>query len=139
MALTVGSIVFTTFIKATTITPMIRQMRIDKPTDIDRVSYIESKILFLMGVIARIEKIGKKGYFHPDQHARLEERYREAITQANTEFGAYRMAHPDRADDALSRVVSLYALHSERATLLELFSHGEIDEILFRYQLEKIE
>ena len=38
----------------------------------------------------------------------------------------------------LLRVISLFALQRERTFLIDLFSHGEIDEILLRYQLEKI-
>lgn len=139
LALTVWSIVFTTFIKATTITPMIRHMQIDRLSDIDRVSYIESKIFFLLWVIARIEKIANKWYFPWTQKQQLENRYIESIAQANQELEKYQDQYPENADDVFNRVVSLYALHSERVTLLELFSHGEIDEILFRYQLEKIE
>lgn len=139
LAITVGSILFTTFIKATTITPMIRKMKIDHPSEIDELSYIESKILFLLWVVARIRKIGEKGYFHPTQRQELENRYKKAIYEANKELERYIHDHPKNADDLLERVVSLYALHSERAMLIELFSHSEIDEVLFRYQLEKIE
>ena len=69
----------------------------------------------------------------------MENRYKKAIYEANKELEKYIHDHPKNADDLLERVVSLYALHSERAMLVELFSHSEIDEVLFRYQLEKIE
>lgn len=57
LALTVGSIVFTTFIKATSIIPLIKKLHIDKLSLIDSITYIESKILFLLGIVDRIELI----------------------------------------------------------------------------------
>jgi NhaP-type Na+/H+ or K+/H+ antiporter len=57
LALTVGSIMFTTFIKATSIIPLIKRLHIDKLSLIDSITYIESKILFLLGIVERIELI----------------------------------------------------------------------------------
>lgn len=138
LALTVGSIMFTTFIKATTIIPLIKKLHIDKLSLIDSITFIESKILFLLGIVDRIELIWKKWYFHPDQKENLEIHYKKAIIHANEEIERIKWKQKN-IDDIMHRVVSLYALHIERASLIELFSHGELNEELLRYQLEKIE
>ena len=138
LALTVGSIIFTTFIKATTIVPLIKELHIDQLTEEDRLTFIESKLLFLLGVKKRIEHLGGKWYFHIDQQNKLVNHYKDAVDDVSREFEKILTKSENSSKENLLRVISLFALQRERTFLIDLFSHGEIDEILLRYQLEKI-
>lgn len=60
MVITIGSIMFTLFIKATTISAFMRHMKIDKLHDIEEFEYEEGKILMNLKVLEKLTSIEKK-------------------------------------------------------------------------------
>lgn len=79
MAVTVACIVFTTFIKATTIAPMMKRFAITNLHDIERVEMFEGKILMLLKVLTKIDTIFQKGYISDRQRSLMTEKYQTQL------------------------------------------------------------
>lgn len=79
LALTVGCIIFTTFIKATTIIPLMKYFKIDKLHEIEEVEFIEGRMYVLIEVLAKIERLASKEYITKEEHDILTKQYREEM------------------------------------------------------------
>lgn len=67
LAITVGCIIFTTFIKATTITGVIKKLKIANLSPIEDVDFNQGEILFLTKTLHRIEDICTRGFLTTKQ------------------------------------------------------------------------
>ena len=139
LALTVGCIIFTTFVKATTIPSLMKKLGITELSSTERVDLIESKILVLMRILSRIEKASSHGFIRPDIESKLVEPFKQELISAENTLKEMHLRDRGTLESILHRVLTLHALEIERNALFELFSHTEIDERLFRMMLSKIE
>ena len=60
LALTVGCIIFTTFVKATMIPYFLQKFKITAPTSIDTIDYAQGRVLFLLKIIAQIKDTAER-------------------------------------------------------------------------------
>lgn len=110
LALTVGCIVFTTFIKATTIIPLMRYFKIDKLHEIEEVEFIEGRMCMLIEVLSKIERLTTKEYITEEEHNLLMREYREEMRKTKELLDTLIRDKKDRLPDLIRRVVTLHAL-----------------------------
>lgn len=79
LALTVGCIVFTTFIKATTIIPLMKHFHIDKLHEIEEVEHVEGKMIMLLEVLAKIGSLKERGFIMDEEYTLLYEKYTQEL------------------------------------------------------------
>jgi monovalent cation:H+ antiporter, CPA1 family len=133
LALTVGCIFATLFIKATTIQAFMRMLNLDKPTDIEKVEAIEARALIHHEVKNSIKLYQERGYINAVIAAELyikhEARYKEATAELST---------PNT--QALSlRVLRMYAIGIEKKYLKELYHHNEVNESVYKRLTGKLQ
>lgn len=133
LALTVGCIFATLFIKATTIQTFMRRLKLDALTDIEIVEGDEARALIHHEVQERIRRYEERGYIDASvanalcaDHAA---RYERAVTS--------------RAQDDVSglamRVLRMYAIGIEKRHLKELYQHNEVSEAVFKRLFGKLQ
>jgi len=86
LALTVGCIVFTTFIKATTIIPLMKHFNIDKLHEIEEVEHVEGRMIMLLEVLAKIGSLKERGFIIEEEHALLLKKYTKELTSVRDEL-----------------------------------------------------
>ena len=140
LALTVGCIFATLFVKATTIQTFMRRLKLDALTDIEKVEAEEARALIHHEVQERIRRYEERGYIDAAV----------ANTLCADHESRYAKACADRAIEDTTglalRVLRMYAIGIEKRHLKELYQHSEVSESVFKrltgklqLQLESIE
>jgi CPA1 family monovalent cation:H+ antiporter len=127
LALTVGCIVATLFIKAPTIQFLMRRLKLDTLTEIEEVEALEARALIHHEVTGRIKRYAERGYIDSTVA-------NELLSQHETAFKE--ICQSLRGDDTkqlAERVLRMFAIGIERRHLKELYHHNEVDEAVFRH------
>ncbi len=143
LALTVGCIGATLFIKATTIKPFIRHFKLDALTKLEEVEYKEARALIHDEVSKRVNAFKDRQYIDEETAKRLLTDHEAALTRACEQINTL----SDDSQEQLSlRTLRVFAIGIEKRELKVLYRHNEINEIVFRrisgklqLQLEAIE
>lgn len=143
LALTVGCIFATLFIKATTIQSFMRRLKLDELTDIEKIERVEANALIHHEVTKRLAYYEDRGYISKSVAERLLAEQAREFSEACESVSAF----AQKAKDNLSaRVLRMYAIGIEKKYLKELYTYGEVNERVFRringkltLQLESIE
>lgn len=143
LALTVGCIFATLFIKATTIQSFMRRLKLDELTDIEKIERVEANALIHHEVTKRLTYYENRGYISKDVAERLVAEQAIEFDRACSSVSAF----AEQAKDNLSaRVLRMYAIGIEKKYLKELYAYNEINERVYRringkltLQLESIE
>lgn len=140
LAITVGCIFATLFIKATTIQNVMRRLKLDTLTDIEQIEAHEARALIHHEVQDRIERYEQRGYIETDLAQELYTYHQKRFEEA--------CAHLELPDikDLSHRILRMYAIGIEKRHLKELYHHHEVTESVFKrltgklqLQLEAIE
>lgn len=133
LAITVGCIAATLFVKATTIQNIMRHLKLDELTDIEKVEASEARALIHHEVQARIKKYEERGYINPEVAARLyklhEREYQDACKD---------LEKGDVKSLAL-RVLRMYAIGIEKMHLKQLYHYNEVNERVFKRLTGKLQ
>lgn len=140
LALTVGCIVATLFIKAPSIQYLMRRLKLDTLTDIEQVEALEARALIHHDVTDRIKRYAERGYIDSTVADEL-------LTEHEAAFRAVCASLKHETSTGLpERVLRMFAIGIERRHLKDLYHHNEVDEAVFRHlggklqlQLEAIE
>lgn len=143
LALTVGCIFFTIFVKATTIQALMGALRLNHMTNEERVAYQEACALTHREVAERLHKFHERGYITHTTYTKLladhEDEYRKACA-------AIKELATDPQSDYSSQVLRIYAIGIEVAALKDLYQYGEVSEATYKrisgkltVQLDEIE
>lgn len=143
LALTVGCIFATLFIKATTIQAFMRKLKLDELTDIEKVERVEASALIHHEVAERLKLYEKRGYISTEVAEKLLIEQKKAFNDACESVSKF----ADQTKDNLAaRVLRMYAIGIEKKHLNELYIYNEVNERVFRringkltLQLEAIE
>ena len=143
LALTVGCIATTLFVKATTIKRMISYFKIDSLTAIEEIEYQEARALMHHKVTNQLTKYLERGYIDADIADNLLREHDEAFKHASSKVAEL---SEECRDDLAFRVLRIFAIGIEKRHLNALYHHNEITESVFRrisgklqLQLEAIE
>lgn len=133
LAMTVGCIFATLFIKATTIQSFMRRLKLDAPTDIEKVEAQEARALIHHEVQERIKMYEERGYINSEVAKSLGSNH-----QARYEEACAELATPNTQALAL-RVLRMYAIGIEKKHLKELYHHNEVSEAVYRRLTGKLQ
>ncbi|MBI5890255.1 MAG: sodium:proton antiporter [Nitrosomonadales bacterium] len=135
LALTIGCIYFTLFIKATTINGAIRRFRINELQGLEPMEYREGKLYIHAQTLLRLAALHDQPQVDRGALAALQEKYGDLYLQAYRE-----LASGTRDFAAMfARVLRIHAIGIEKRTLKELFALGELSETGYRRVLGKFE
>lgn len=138
LALTVGCIIFTTFVKATTIPMMLRKLQITAPSGIEKLDFSQGRILFLVKLLTKIDSTAARGYIDEVQKAKISEKYQKELDLAHKEFFA-KIKDPKELENILERMLATHAIEIEKSILQDIFNHHEIPEWILRRMMTKLE
>jgi monovalent cation:H+ antiporter, CPA1 family len=135
LALTIGCIYFTLFIKATTMNAVMRRFHIGELRGLERMEYLEGKVYVYARTLLRLPALREQTHVDRNTfqalHDRYERRYREAFDEfAQTVQGS---------GATFARVLRVHAIGIEKRALKELFDGGELSEAGYRKVLGKLE
>lgn len=142
LALTVGCIFATLFIKATTIQSFMKRMKLDELTDVEKVERVEASALIHHEVARRIQQYAQRGYISSQIAQKLQDNHTQLFNDAaeQTTFDT------ETKRDLSLRVLRMYAIGIEKKHLKELYHYNEVNERVYRkingkltLQLEAIE
>ncbi len=135
LALTVGCIFTTLFIKAPTIGPLMKRLRADKLTDLETLEYEEARALIHGQVLLKLAYLRDKKYIEDTTYESLHRVHENAFKEACARCAA--LTEGPRAPLA-ERVVRLYAIGVEKQHSRDLFLHGEITESVMKHVSSKL-
>jgi CPA1 family monovalent cation:H+ antiporter len=140
LSLTVGCIFATLFVKATTIQTLMKKLKLDELTDIEKVEALEARALIHHEVREKISHYKERGYLEASIANELYKTHEAKYIQA------YKSLESDDTKALSLRVLRMFAIGIETKHLKELYHHNEVTEPVFRrltgkfqLQLEAIE
>jgi CPA1 family monovalent cation:H+ antiporter len=139
LILTIGSIMFTLFIKAPTISVLMKYLKVDKLHQLEEFEYVEGKILSNLKVLEKLNTSYKKAYLTKIEYEDLADKYSVKLKEAVDSMQGILSDKDQNVDDLIRRAISLHALGIEKQYLKELLFYNELDEKNFKYILRKIE
>lgn len=128
LALTVGCIFATLFIKATTINYFIKKLGLDALTSLEKLEYAQARALIHRTVLARLDSFHTKGYIDSKTYTALTKTHK-------SDFDKYcaDCSNTDKKDHAvMDRTLRLHAIGIERKYLKDLFAYDEITEPVYK-------
>ncbi len=134
IGLTIACIYFTLFIKATTIGPFMRFLKLTDLTPLEKIEREESKLLIYSHVIKRLGDFRERRYVDAETYENIKKRYEGKYENAETEWRTIsRSSH-----DLFSRVLYVHAVGVQKHFLKTLFTYREINETVFKKILEEL-
>ncbi len=133
LALTVGCIAATLFIKATTIQKFMKMLKLDEFTDIEKVEAQEAQALIHHVAQDRIKTYEERGYIDPIISAKLYKQHQNDFKAACKELTA------DNVKQLARRVLRIYAIGIEKMHLKQLYHYHEVNERVFRKLTGKLQ
>lgn len=139
IVITIGSIMFTLFIKATTIWYMMRKFGATKLHELEQFEQQESKILSLLKMLSKLDSLYQKNYLTISEVNNLKTKYETRLKQATDSLKKLiKDLWNENGKALIQRALSLHALWIEKQYLKDLFAYNEIWEKNFKYILNKI-
>ncbi len=139
LALTIGCIFATLFIKATTIQSLMRKLGLSELTDIEQLELEESRTLVHERVLEKLDTLCSRGHVSVEVMSRLSREHHERMDRS-TEACCERLAGDTSGRAAIGeRVLRMYAIGLERDMLRRIYVHGEVNERVYRKALTKLE
>jgi CPA1 family monovalent cation:H+ antiporter len=135
MALTIGCIYFTLFIKATTMSNFLKRFRVTDMQALERMEYQEGKVYLYARSLLRLLDLEEKPYVDRSALDAMRVKYAELYRQAYTDFA--REAHDSSV--LFERVLRIHAIGIEKHCLSELFANGVLSESAYRRALGKLD
>lgn len=143
LALTIGCIAATLFVKATTIKMFIKKFKLDALTEVEEIEYQEAQALIHHHVTRRLKKYQDRGYINQHVASTLLDEHTAAFAKACQEVA--HLSTTNREDLAF-RVLRMFAIGVEKRHLKNLYHHNEVTEPVYRnianklqHQLEEID
>ena len=124
VGLTITCMYFTLFIKATTIGPLIRKLKIDALTPLEHAEQSEVSTLLYAKVLLEIERFHKKHYITDEMHDTLKEKYALLFREAST--ASINLGGVSEA------LLHLYATGHEKHSLRTLHEYEEVSEVVHK-------
>ncbi len=135
MAITIGCVYFTLFVKATTIGKMIHSFKLDALSSIENAEYRQSRAYAFSHALGKLDGFFEKGYLRDTVHETLKKKYFSDLNKECKECGTALLDDPM----AFERAIRLYAIGTEGYVLKLLFMYREIPDKVFRLLQLKLE
>ncbi|MDD3646216.1 MAG: cation:proton antiporter [Candidatus Gracilibacteria bacterium] len=138
LVITIGSIMFTLLIKATTISWVMKKMGVSKLSPLEEFEYDEGKILTNLKILEKLNKLYQRTYLTEGEYLELKNKYEEKLQNAVKSLKTLLQNEGQNSQDLIKRAISLHALGVEKQYLKDLFGYNEITEHNFKFILHKI-
>ncbi len=138
IVITIWSIMFTLFIKATTISLFMKKMKLDKLHEVEEFEYEEGKILMNLKVLEKLTSIEEKWYINKWEHHELRLKYESILQESIWNIKELFENDNTKAVAIIKKAITLHALWIEKQYLKDLFHYHEVDEYNFKIILWKI-
>ncbi len=136
MALTIGCIYATLFIKGTTIAGLMKKLKVDALTDIEKETREESLFLIHQSAILKLEEMRENDFIDESLYKTLGEQHEQAFKKAVTAKTTLE-EHPGH--ELITRqILEIQAIATEKQYLKTLFTYGEITEPVYKKILNKL-
>lgn len=135
MALTIGCVYFTLFVKATTIGKMIHLFGLDALSSVENAEYRQSRAYAFSHALGKLDGFFEKGYLRDTVHETLKKKYLSGLNKECRECDTVFLDDPM----AFERAIRLYAIGTEEYVLKLLFMYREIPDRVFRLLESKLE
>ncbi len=143
LALIIGCILATLFIKAVTIGPMMRKFKVTDPTPVQRAHYIDLASYYLHTERVRFEEQNARGFIDTTYYESLKAKVEDMLQKIKKEQGVLVEKY---GAIIFEQSLNLAAIDIEEKYLKELYSNEEVCEKVYRrikgkltVQREKIE
>ncbi len=143
LALTIGCILTTLFIKALTIGYLIRRLGINQVSPLDEARRLDLGVYYLMTESDRIWQQKERGFIRKDQHRKLAKQLNNKLESINSARAKLIETH---GISIFEQSLRLIAIDIEERYLKDLYTNDEISESVYRQikgklnlQREKIE
>lgn len=143
LALTIGCILATLFIKAPTIGPLIRRYKLSEPRAIDRAHEVDLGIYYLLTEQSRFASQKTRGFVRDSEYKLLKEQLANRELEADARRLALKQEHGIKL---FEQSLHLTAIDIEEHYLQDLYVNEEVSERVYRaikgklsLQREKIE
>jgi len=129
LILTVGCIFATLFLKAPTIGPIIRRLKIDNLSTVEEVASQEARAIIHGTTILKIQAFAEKKYIPKDIATKLVEEHKQLFKKALAQCCD---STDPKSQELAERVLRLYLIGLEKEVLKELAVFNEITERIFK-------
>lgn len=129
LALTIGCILATLFIKAPLMKPLIKRYRINEPEPLEQAHEIDLGLYYLMTERSRLVMHKLKGFVTADDFDRLKRQVKHRIRKLEDERAALIERHGRKLFD---QSLHLAMIHVEVTTLRRLYVNNEVSERTYR-------
>lgn len=143
LALTIGCVLATLFIKAPLIKPIMAKLGLDKPEPLEEAQQADLGIYYLLTERERFRAHKTKGFVNDAAYRELKKLLDQKIIAARAQRDTLTHQYHEKL---FEQSLHLMAIHVEKFTLRQLYVNGEISERVFRrifgklnVQTEKIE
>jgi CPA1 family monovalent cation:H+ antiporter len=136
LALTIGCIAATLFIKAPTMQWFMRKLKLDVLTYIEQIEYQEARALIHREVSAKLNIYKERGYLDGNLADTLQTQHNQLFTESCAELNT--LTKSNKANNAIL-VLRLYAIGIEKRNLKQLYQHDEVNETVFRRLMGKLQ
>ncbi len=143
LALVIGCILATLFVKALTIGPLMRRMKVNDPTALEEAHHTDLAIYYLLTENARFEEQKARGFIQAEYFDVLKKRVQVVIEKAKNHREELRNEY---TDTLFEQSLHITAIDIEEKYLKELYINDEVCEKVYRkikgklvLQREKIE
>lgn len=133
--ITISTIMFTLFVKIPTIWVLIKKLKLNKLTSLEKIEQEQTKIIINLENINRIKWASSRWVITPWEFDKLSNNFNNNILESKKIIKKLL----DERPDILKRVISIYALWIQKKYLIELLTYNEIDEKNFKYLLVRIQ
>ena len=135
LALTIGCILATLFIKAPLINPIMKRYRINQPEPLKEAYESDMGIYYLLTARSRLQDHRDKGFFNQAQYEKLLNQVEEHLHQADLERQELLASH---GSTVFAQSLHLAMVHIEVSTLKYLYLNDEVNERNYRKVLGKL-
>jgi len=137
--ITIGSIMFTLFIKATTIKSLMNYWKINQLNPAEIFTNHEGNILANHKILQKLETLNEKQYLTSQEYQTLQSKYQDMLEHAQKSMKTFLKESGNNGEKIVKKSLALHALGIEKQYLKNLFTYNEIPRDSFVYILKKIE
>lgn len=139
IVITIGSIMFTMFIKATTVGYFMKKLWITKLHELEEFEHYEGKILAYLKMLEKLDSLYQKNYLTMNEVGSLKTKYENELKKSVSNLKHLLESKWDNsAKELIKRAIALHGLGIEKQYLKDLFAYNEIDERNFKFIFNKI-
>lgn len=131
IALTMGAVLFTLLVQATTIEPLVRWLGLDRAALPDRFARKEGEVVAKERALERLPDLLSGGLFSGPIAERLRERCEEKLLELESEIKSLHRSEIDRGSER--PLLLMRAMAEEKSLYIDMFNKGQLSERAFRH------